>query len=101
MSHRVEIHGHTVSPEHYIDGARVSSPTTFKDRSPIDGSLLAEVCRGDAATANLAISAAARAFPAWPALGPHGRAPYLRRLADLIGAIAIGLALGALIGFGL
>ena len=84
MSRRVEVHGHTVSPEHYIDGARVSSPTTFKDRSPIDGSLLAEVCRGDATTANLAISAAARAFPAWAALGPHGRAPYLRRLADLI-----------------
>ena len=43
-------------------------------------------CRGDAATANAAMSAALRAVPAWAALGPHGRAPYLRRLADLIDA---------------
>ncbi len=86
MSARVEVHGHTVSPEHYIDGARVGSPTTFEDRSPIDGSLLANVCRGDAATADAAISAAVRAFPAWSALGPEGRAPYLHRLAELIDA---------------
>ena len=84
MSQRVEVHGHTVSPEHYIDGQRVGSASTFEDRSPIDGSLLAEVCRGDAATADAAISAAVRAFPAWAALGPEGRAPYLHRLADLI-----------------
>ena len=86
MSTRVEIHGHTVSPEHYIDGARVGSPSTFEDRSPIDGSLLANVCRGDATTADAAISAAVRAFPAWSALGPEGRAPYLHRLAELIDA---------------
>ena len=86
MSTRVEIHGHTVSPEHYIDGARVGSPSTFEDRSPIDGSLLANVCRGDAATADAAISAAVRAFPAWSALGPEGRAPFLHRLAELIDA---------------
>lgn len=86
MSARVEVHGHTVSPEHYIDGARVGSPTTFEDRSPIDGSLLANVCRGDAATADAAISAAVRAFPAWSALGPEGRAPFLHRLAELIDA---------------
>jgi betaine-aldehyde dehydrogenase/5-carboxymethyl-2-hydroxymuconic-semialdehyde dehydrogenase len=84
VSHRVEIHGHTVSPEHYIDGQRVGSSTTFEDRSPIDGSLLAEVCRGDAGTADAAIAAAVRAFPAWAALGPEGRAPYLHRLAELI-----------------
>ncbi|MGI9117336.1 MAG: aldehyde dehydrogenase family protein [Gaiellales bacterium] len=84
MSERVDVHGHTVSPKHFIDGARVASATTFEDRSPIDGSLLAEVHRGDAATADAAIGAAARAFPAWAALGPEGRAPYLHRLADLI-----------------
>ena len=81
---RIPVGGHTVSPEHYIDGARVASAATFEDRSPIDGALLAEVCRGDAATADAAIDAAARAFPAWAALGPEGRAGYLHRLADLI-----------------
>jgi acyl-CoA reductase-like NAD-dependent aldehyde dehydrogenase len=76
-----------VSTEHYIDGRRVGSTSTFEDRSPLDWSLrLAEVARGDAATADMAISAAARAFPEWAALGPRGRAAILRRLADLIDA---------------
>lgn len=83
---RVDVHGHLVSTEHYIDGRRVGSATTFEDRSPIDQSLLAEVSRGDATTADQAISAAVAAFPAWAALGPEGRAPYLLRLADLIDA---------------
>ena len=74
------------SIEHFIDGERVGSPTTFEDRSPIDGSLIAVVSRGDAATADVAVSAAVRAFPAWAELGPAGRAVYLRRLADLVDA---------------
>ena len=74
------------SIEHFIDGERVGSPTTFEDRSPIDGSLIADVSRGDAATADVAVSAAVRAFPAWAELGPAGRAVYLRRLADLVDA---------------
>ena len=74
------------SIEHFIDGERVGSPTTFEDRSPIDGSLIADVARGDAATADVAVSAAVRAFPAWAELGPGGRAVYLRRLADLVDA---------------
>jgi betaine-aldehyde dehydrogenase/5-carboxymethyl-2-hydroxymuconic-semialdehyde dehydrogenase len=81
---RVEVAGHSVSTEHYIDGRRVGGGATFEDRSPIDGALLAEISRGDAATADLAVTAAARAFPAWAALGPEGRAPYLHRLAELI-----------------
>lgn len=81
---RIPVGGHTVSPEHYIDGERVASAATFEDRSPIDGALLAEISRGDAATADAAITAAARAFPEWAALGPAGRAPYLHRLAELI-----------------
>lgn len=83
---RVDVHGHLVSTEHYIDGRRVGSAATFEDRSPIDQSLLAEISRGDAATADQAIGAAVAAFPAWAALGPEGRAPYLLRLADLIDA---------------
>ena len=81
---RVDVAGHSVSTEHYIDGARVGSAATFEDRSPIDQALLAEVSRGDAATADAAIGAATRAFPAWAALGPDGRAGYLHRLAELI-----------------
>ena len=42
---RIPVGGHTVSPEHYIDGERVASAATFEDRSPIDGALLAEVSR--------------------------------------------------------
>lgn len=86
MSAYAEVAGHRVSTEHYIGGKRVGSSRSFEDRSPIDGSLLAEVSRGDADTADLALGAAAEAFPAWAALGPEGRAPFLHRLADLIDA---------------
>jgi betaine-aldehyde dehydrogenase/5-carboxymethyl-2-hydroxymuconic-semialdehyde dehydrogenase len=75
------------STDHYIGGRRVGSPTTFEDRSPLDWSVkLADVARGDAATADAAITAAEAAFPEWAALGPTGRGPILRRLADLIDA---------------
>ena len=83
---RVDVAGHSVSTEHYIGGRRVGSVRTFEDRSPIDGALLAEVSRADAATADQALAAAAEAFPAWAALGPEGRAGYLHRLAELIDA---------------
>ena len=86
MSARVDVAGHLVSTEHYIGGRRVGSATTFEDRSPIDQSLLANVARGDATTAAAAIGAAVEAFPAWAALGPDGRAPFLHRLARNGGA---------------
>ena len=76
-----------VSVDHYIGGERVQSARTFTDRSPLDWDLvLAEVSRGDESTAHAAITAAVDAFPAWAALGPLGRGPILRRLADLIDA---------------
>ncbi len=76
-----------VSVDHFINGRRVASAHTFEDRSPLDWNLkLADVSRGDAAVASAAIDAAAAAFPAWAALGPAGRGPILRRLADLIDA---------------
>jgi len=84
---RVDVEGVTVSPDHLINNERLPSASTFEDRSPLDWSwLLAEVARGDAATAHAAVSAAIAAFPEWAALGPAGRAPYLHRLADLIDA---------------
>ena len=76
--------GVDVSTDHYIGGQRVASPERFADHSPIDWALLAQVARGGAREAALALDAARDAFPAWAALGPAGRAPYLRRLADLI-----------------
>ena len=76
-----------VSVDHFINGRRVASAHTFEDRSPLDWNLkLADVSRGDAAVAAAAIDAAVAAFPAWAALGPVGRGPTLRRLADLIDA---------------
>jgi acyl-CoA reductase-like NAD-dependent aldehyde dehydrogenase len=75
-----------LSTDHYIGGERVSSAERFEDISPIDGAVIAEVARGGAAEADLAVRAAHAAFPEWAALGPAGRAPYLHRLADLIDA---------------
>jgi betaine-aldehyde dehydrogenase/5-carboxymethyl-2-hydroxymuconic-semialdehyde dehydrogenase len=71
---------------HHIGGRPVESDARFVDRSPVDGSVLAEVARAGAAEVDLAVRAAADAFPAWAELGPAGRAPYLHRLADLIDA---------------
>ena len=82
---RVDVGGVSVSTDHYIGGERVASPFTFEDRSPLDWSvLLADVSRGDAQTAHLAVQAAHDAFPAWAALGAAGRAEIMHRLADLI-----------------
>ena len=82
---RVQIAGVSVSVDHYIGGVRISSPSPFEDRSPLDWStVLAHVSAGDASTADAALTAAADAFEGWAALGPSGRAPYLLRLADLI-----------------
>jgi betaine-aldehyde dehydrogenase/5-carboxymethyl-2-hydroxymuconic-semialdehyde dehydrogenase len=75
-----------VSPDHYIGGERVTSSGRFVDLSPIDERPLAELARGGAREADLALDAAENAFPAWAALGPVGRAAYLHRLADLVDA---------------
>ena len=81
---RVDVAGVEVSTEHFIGGERIASDATFTDISPIDESVLAEVARGGQREADLAVAAAAEAFPAWAALGPDGRAAHLHRLADLI-----------------
>ncbi len=86
LAERVEVAGVAVSPDHYIGGERVASAERFEDRSPIDQSLLAEVSRAGADEVDRAVRAAHDAFASWAALGPAGRAPYLRRLADLIDA---------------
>ncbi len=84
-SERSEISSAFVSPDHYIGGKRVSSDHRFEVRSPLDWDWkLAEVARGDALTADLAVSAAVEAFPEWSAMGPLRRGEILHRLADLI-----------------
>jgi acyl-CoA reductase-like NAD-dependent aldehyde dehydrogenase len=84
---RVEVNGFSVSTEHYIAGRRLGSPSTFEVRSPLDWDWkLADVARGDAATADAAVTAAVEAFPAWAALTPEARAEHLHRLADVIDA---------------
>lgn len=84
-STRAEISDIAVSPDHLIGGKRVTSDATFEVRSPLDWDwLLADVARGDALTADAAVTAAVGAFDGWSGLSPAGRADHLHRLADLI-----------------
>ncbi|MDX1468174.1 MAG: aldehyde dehydrogenase [Acidimicrobiia bacterium] len=84
-STRVEISDVAVSPDHYIGGRRVSSENTFESRSPLDWDWkLADVARGDAMTADAAVTAASEAFDMWSSLTSGQRGDYLHRLADLI-----------------
>ena len=83
----VAVGGVEVSVDHLIGGERVASAETFECRSPLDWNRkLADVARGDAATAEQAVGAAVEGFGAWSALPVGERAAALRRLADLIEA---------------
>lgn len=84
-SQRAEISDVAVSPDHYIGGRRISSESTFEVRSPLDWDWkLADVARGDALTADAAVTSAVEAFEDWARLSPAERAGYLHRLADII-----------------
>ncbi len=84
-SQRAEISDVAVSPDHFIGGRRIASDSTFEVRSPLDWDWkLADVARGDALTADMAVTAAVRAFDGWSSLSGGERAGYLHRLADLI-----------------
>ena len=84
-SARAEVSDVAVSPDHFIGGKRVPSERTFEVRSPLDWDWkLADVARGDALTADRAVTAAVVAFPTWSGLNPAERAGYLHRLAELI-----------------
>ena len=68
---------------HHIGGqSRLNA--TGKVINPSDGSVLAEVSLGGAAEIDLAVVAAAKAFPAWSALRPNERAVLLHRFADTL-----------------
>jgi len=81
----LDIAGVAVSPDHYIDGRRISSPETFELFSPIDQRTLGRIAEGTAEHVEAAISAAQRAFPAWSALSAAQRKPLLDRFAEEIG----------------
>ncbi len=80
---------------HLIDGKRSDSASaaTFTDESPVDGSTIAAVARGEAADVARAAEAAARAFPAWRAQSAASRRALLHRIADRIEANAEKIAL--------
>lgn len=81
----LNVAGIAVSPHHYIDGQRVASDTRFDLHSPIDQALLGCISEGSPAHVDAAVTAAARAFPAWSALTAAERKPYLDRFAAEIG----------------
>jgi acyl-CoA reductase-like NAD-dependent aldehyde dehydrogenase len=82
---RATVGGIEVSTEHFINGQRVGSATTFEDRSPLDWNLkLADVARGGDDEAHAAVTAAVDAFDGWARLSTIERQVYLHRLADLI-----------------
>ena len=86
-SPRVVVGGVEVSVDHLIGGERLASDRTFECRSSLDWQhKLADVSRGDAATAQQAVSAAVDGFAAWSGLPVGERTAALRRLADLIEA---------------
>ena len=71
---------------HIIDGKAVGSVSgaTFTSTSPVDGSLIANVPRGNAADIDLAANAAAKAFPAWRDMPGSDRRDLLHTIADAI-----------------
>ncbi len=86
-SPRVVVGGAEVSVDHLIGGRRLASVRTFECRSSLDWQhKLADVSRGDAATAQQAVSAAVDGFAAWSGLPVGERAAALRRLAEGIEA---------------
>ena len=78
--------GVEVPVDHFIGGEWVGSPQTFETRSPLDWQAgpIAEVARGDAATADAAMAAATEGFKTWGSYTAAERSEVLHKLADLI-----------------
>ena len=66
---------------------------TFETTSPVDGAVLAQVARSEAADIDAAVAAAQTAFPAWRDLDGVERRRILRAVADAIEARAEEIAL--------
>src|SRR6201985_1517059 len=71
---------------HMIDGKVVPSISgqTFETKSPVDGTTLASVARGNAEDIDAAATAASLAFKSWRDMGPAMRKKLLHRVADAI-----------------
>ncbi|CAN5208002.1 aldehyde dehydrogenase [soil metagenome] len=82
--------------DHFIDGREVapSSGQYFRSDDPYTGEDWAEVARGNAADANLAVEAAQRAFESgpWASLNASQRSQLLWKLGDVLQANADRLA---------
>lgn len=84
---RITVGQVSVSPDHYIGGVRVPSVDTFETRSPMDwDTVLADVARGNADTAKLAVSAAVEGFEVWSNYSRTERSEVMHKMADLIEA---------------
>ncbi len=81
----IDVAGVQVSPDHYIDGQRIASATTFELFSPIDQQVLGHIAEGEAEHVEAAIVAAERAFTSWSALSAAQRKVYLDRFSEEIG----------------
>ncbi len=90
---RQDVGGVSVPTDHLIGGEWVSSPRRFETRSPMGWEHLADIARGDEATAAAAVDAAVVGFQAWGAFSVEHRADVLHRLADLIEAYNDEIAL--------
>jgi acyl-CoA reductase-like NAD-dependent aldehyde dehydrogenase len=66
--------------------AAATSAATFVRQNPISGEVATRAAAAGADDAIAAVEAAAEAFPAWSALGPHERRKKLLRAADLLEA---------------
>ncbi len=69
---------------HLIDGRPVESDSTFENRNPATGDVLAEVAAGGEAEVDAAVTAAKLAFPKWAGKPAKERARIMRRVAELI-----------------
>lgn len=83
---RADVGGVSVPVDHLIGGRWVGSPSTFETRSPLDwdAGAIADVARGDAATASAAVGAAKAGFAAWGSWSVAQRAEVMHKMADLI-----------------
>lgn len=68
---------------HFIGGRFVESARRFPNVSPVDGTVVGEVCEATAQEVDLAVRAARDALAgAWGRCGPTERSDWLRKLAD-------------------
>src|ERR1700759_5270446 len=79
---------------HMIDGKTVASVSgeTFETKSPVDGSVLASVARGNTEDIDRAAAAASLAFKSWRDMSASMRRKLLNRVADAIEDRADGIA---------